>query len=61
MPGAEARQARNFLVFLNDDLSLASDFLGGNFDRNLAFDAVLLRLVVLGDVVSVGLTFYLSA
>ena len=38
--GAEARQARHLLIFLYDFFHLARDFFGGDFDRNLAFDAV---------------------
>ena len=39
--GAEAGQARDFLILLDDRFRFASDFLGGDFDRDLALDAVL--------------------
>ena len=42
--GAKTGEPRHLLVLLNDFFELASDFFGGNFDRNLAFDAVLLRV-----------------
>jgi hypothetical protein len=44
--GAEARQARDLLIFLDDDIHFASDFVGRNFDRDFAFQAVLLRVVI---------------
>ena len=43
--GAEARQAGHLLIFLDNHFHFASDFLGGDFDRNLAFDAVLVLRV----------------
>jgi len=42
--GAEARQPRDFLILLDDCLGLAGNFLGGDFDRNLALHAVFLRV-----------------
>ena len=44
--GAEARQARHFLILLDDRFGFAGDFFGGDFDRDLAFDAVLLLCVI---------------
>ena len=45
MAGAEARQPRHLLIFLNNHFCFAGDFVGRNFDRDLAFDAVLLLRV----------------
>ncbi len=42
--GAEARQARHLLVFLDDHFHFASDIFGGDFDRDFAFDAVFFRV-----------------
>ena len=36
----EARDARHLLIFLNQSFCLAADFLGGNFDFNLALCAL---------------------
>ena len=53
MSHAEAGQSRHLLILLNDDFGFAGDFFRGDFDRNLAFDAVFFRVVlcvVFGDV-----------
>ncbi len=42
VPGAEPGQARHLLIFLDQHFSFAGDFFGGDFDRNLALDAVFL-------------------
>src|SRR6266576_2112568 len=45
MAGAEAWQSRHLLIFLDNDIHFAGDFVGRNFDRDLALDAVLLLRV----------------
>ncbi len=37
---AESGQPGHFLVFLNEDIRFAGDFIGGNLDRNLPLHAV---------------------